>query len=156
MKMTGQLNTPVISGVSVPDRKAVETLYRAFTEGVDFLDKAVTSDWKDIPLAPGQEPGRDGMKPLIKAFQAAFSDLNIIIHEMIGGPGRVAVRAEITGTHSGEWFGIAASGREFRIPIHEFHYVENGKVTHTWHLEDWFGWLHQVGALPAADKGEAQ
>ncbi|WP_278371475.1 ester cyclase, partial [Thalassospira xiamenensis] len=105
--MTEQINKPVITGVSDPDRKAIEVLYRAFSEGADLLDEAVCSDWQDIPLAPGQAPGRDGMKPLIRAFQAAFPDGKIIVHEMIGGPGRVAVRAEITGTHLGEWFGIA-------------------------------------------------
>jgi len=156
MKMTKQINKPVITGVSDPDRKAIEVLYRAFSEGADLLDEAVCSDWQDIPLAPGQAPGRDGMKPLIRAFQAAFPDVKIIVHEMIGGPGRVAVRAEITGTHSGEWFGIAPTGRAFHMPIHEFHYVENGKVTHTWHLEDWLGWLYQVGAWPITDQEAAQ
>lgn len=154
--MTDQINTPAITGVSDPDRNAIEALYRAFSKGADLLDEAVCSDWQDIPLAPGQEPGRDGMKPLIRAFQAAFPNVKIIVHEMIGGPGRVAVRAEITGTHSGEWFGIAPTGKAFRMPIHEFHYVENGKVTHTWHLEDWLGWLYQVGAWPITDQEASQ
>ena len=136
--MTEQINKPVITGVSDPDRKAIEVLYRAFSEGADLLDEAVCSDWQDIPLAPGQAPGRDGMKPLIRAFQAAFPDGKIIVHEMIGGPGR------------------APTGRAFHMPIHEFHYVENGKVTHTWHLEDWLGWLYQVGAWPITDQEAAQ
>lgn len=67
---------------------------------------------------------------------------------MVGGPGRVAVRLEITGTHLGEWFGVAPTGRRFVLPLHEFHHIENGRLTHTWHLEDWFGWLNQVGAWP--------
>jgi len=49
---------------------------------------------------------------------------------------------------AGEWFGIAPSNTAFRMPIHEFHAIEDGKITHTWHLEDWFGWLNQVGAWP--------
>ena len=37
------------------ERQAVETLYRAFSDqNPDLVDKAVTPDWKDIPLAPGQ------------------------------------------------------------------------------------------------------
>ncbi|MDP2698729.1 ester cyclase [Thalassospira sp.] len=154
--MTGKINAPQIFGISDTDRNAVELLYRAFSDGAHLLDEAVTPDWQDIPLAPGQVPGRDGMKPLIEAFRAAFPDVQIIIHEMIGAPGRVAVRAEILATHHGEWFGVAPTGKTFRLPIHEFHYVENGKVTHTWHLEDWLGWLFQVGAWPVADKEVGQ
>jgi len=88
------------------------------------------------------------MKPLIQGFLAAFPDTRIVIHEIIGAPGRAAVRAEITGTHQGEWFGVAPTGKAFRMAMHEFHHIENGRITHTWHLEDWFGWLNQVGAWP--------
>ena len=136
------------AGLADGDRIAIETLYRAFTEhDPDLLDKAVSDDWWDIPLAPGQAPGREGMKPLIRAFSAAFPDARVTIYELIGAPGRAAVRGEITGTHKGEWLGIAPTGSRFTLAIHEFHHVHNGRITHTWHMEDWFGWLHQVGAM---------
>lgn len=147
--MTDTANETQVFGVTDEDRVAVETLYHAFEGRPDLLDEAVTTDWQDIPLAPSQQPGWDGMKPLLAGFVAAFPDLKINLHEIVGVPGRVAVRAEITGTHDGEWFGIAPTHQRFVVPIHEFYRVENGQVTHTWHLEDWFGWLNQVGAWPA-------
>ena len=141
--------TPHINGVTDPERRAIETLYRTFNEGKpELLDRAVTSDWQDRPLAPHQAPGRDGIKPLIAEFKTAFPNLNIRILEMIGASGRIAVRAEITGTHIGKWFGVPPTGKSFAIPIHEFHHIENGRITHTWHLEDWFGWFNQIGASP--------
>jgi steroid delta-isomerase-like uncharacterized protein len=140
-------------GLTSDELRAVETLYRAFSEGnPDLLDEAVAADWKDVPLAPHQAPGREGMKPLIEEFRAAFPDIKITIHEIIGAPGRAAVRASMTGTHTGPWFGVAPSGKSFQIPLHEFHHIANGKLTHTWHLEDWFGWLLQMGAWPAHTK----
>jgi steroid delta-isomerase-like uncharacterized protein len=150
LKMNQSQNNPLAEkGLAEQDRLAVETLYRAFSEGKpELLDQAVSADWQDIPLAPGQAGGREGMKPLIRSFVAAFPDVHIKIHEIIGSAGRAAIRGEITGTHKGDWFGIAPTGRTFSIPIHEFHHIDNGKLTHTWHLEDWFGWLHQVGAWP--------
>jgi predicted ester cyclase len=144
---------PEVFGIGAQDRRAIETLYRAFSEhDPSLLDHALTPDWEDIPLAPQQRPGREGMKPLIEQFIAAFPDLTVRIHEIIGAPGRAAVRAEIAGTHVGEWFGVAPTGKRFVLPIHEFHRVENGRVTRTWHLEDWFGWLNQVGAGVAAQE----
>lgn len=139
------------TGLPRDEQRAIETLYRAFSEqNPDLLDEAVTSDWQDIPLAPGQGPGPGGLKPIIRAFIAAFPDIRITIKELIGAPGRAGVRAEITGTHKGEWFGIAPTGKAIRIPIHEFHHLKGGRITHTWHLEDWFGMLNQVGAWPPA------
>jgi len=142
-----------IFGVSAQDRRAVETLYRAFSEhDPNLLDETVTPDWQDIPLAPHQAPGREGMKQLMCGFIAAFPDARVTIHEIIGAPGRAAVRAEISGTHRGEWFGVPATETQFVLPIHDFHRIENGRLTHTWHLEDWFGWLHQVGAFGASNE----
>lgn len=150
--MTDPPNTSRLNGLRQEDRLAVETLYRAFSGRPDLLDEAVAEDWQDIPLAPGQAAGREGMKPLIAGFNAAFPDAEVTIHEMFEAPGRVGVRAEITGTHSGEWLGIPPTGRRFAMALHEFHYVENGRVTHTWHLEDWLGWMRQVGAVPAMEE----
>lgn len=141
-----------VSHVPPAIRRVLETFYRAFSDQQpDLLDTVCTPDWQDIPLAPGQGPGPDGLKPLIRAFIAAFPDIRITIHEMIGTAERVAVRALITGTHRGTWFGIAPTGRPISMAIHEFHHLEDGRLTHTWHLEDWFGFLHQVGAWPTGD-----
>ncbi|MFS8110602.1 ester cyclase [Rhizobium jaguaris] len=145
-------NTFPVTGLSATERKSIETLYRAFSDNnPDLLDEAVTSDWQDIPLAPGQGPGPAGLKPIIGAFIAAFPDMKITIKEIIGAPGRAGVRALITGTHKGEWFGIAPTNKTVSIPLHEFHHLENGRITHTWHLEDWFSMLQQVGAWPPAE-----
>ncbi len=131
------------------ERKAIETLYRAFSDkNPDLLDEAVTPDWEDIPPAPGQGPGPDGFKPMVRAFCEAFPDIKVTIKEMIGASGHASVRAEITGTHQGEWFGIAPTGKMISVPVHDFYHLQDGKITHTWHLEDWFGMLHQVGAWP--------
>lgn len=137
------------AGLTQEEQALLRTFYRAFGGEPDLLDQVVAPDWQDIPLAPGQDPGPGGAKPIIRAFAAAFPDLEIVAHDMFGASGRVGVRAEITGTHTGPWFDVAPTGRTFRIPLHEFHRIENGRLTHTWHLEDWFGWLNQVGAWPA-------
>lgn len=146
-------NPTASGGLADSDRAAIDTLYRAFSDhDPDLLDEALTEDWQDIPLAPGQVTGREGMKPLIRAFSAAFPDARVTVHEVIGAPGRAGVRGEITGTHKGEWFGIAPTGARFMLPIHDFHHVREGLITHTWHMEDWFGWLHQVKAMGAGEQ----
>jgi predicted ester cyclase len=137
------------TGVSEQDLATLKTFYRAFSGQHDLLDDCVTADWQDIPLAPGQEPGREGAKPLISGFSAVFADLKIEIIEMIGVPGKIAVRGVMTGRHVGELFGVAPTGKSFSLPIHEFHTIEDGRLTHTWHMEDWLGWFAQMGAWPA-------
>lgn len=128
---------------------AVQTLYRAFSEqNPDLVDAVLAPDWDDIPLAPGQEPGPAGIKPIIRMLAAALPDVQITIHDTVQQPGKVAVRAEISGTHLGELFGIAPTGKKVSFRLHEFHTLADGLVTTTWHMEDWFGLFLQLGQFP--------
>ena len=143
------MTTTSWQALSAAELQALESFYQAFSDNQpDLINQAVSSTWQDIPLGPGQEPGPEGIKPLLAQLRRAFPDLTIVIHEIMGSAGRAAVRAEIRGTHQGEWLGIAATNRPIHVPLHEFHHLENGRITHTWHLEDWFGMFHQLGALP--------
>lgn len=132
----------------------VDTFYRAFAGQPDLLDDVVTPDWADIPLAPGQAPGPDGAKPIINRIAASVSDFSIVVHDIVDGrdhdgTGMIGVRAEMRGIHSGELFGIPPTGASFKVPVHEFHHVAGGRLARTYHLEDWFGFFNQIGAVPA-------
>ena len=132
------------------ERKAVETLYRAFTEqNPDLVDTVLARDWKDIPLAPGQVAGREGIKTIIRSVAQAFPDLKISLEDMVQEPGKIGVRAELSGTHRGAFFGIAATGKHVSFRLYEFHTIKDGRVTATWHMEDWFGLFLQLGHFPA-------
>ena len=132
------------------ERLAVETFYRAFSDkSPDLVDEVLASSWDDIPLAPGQGPGPEGIKPIINSVMRAFPDVQITIQDLIQVPGRIGVRAEISGTHLGELFGIAPTGKKVSFRLHEFHELEDDRVTKTWHMEDWFGLFLQLGQFPA-------
>jgi hypothetical protein len=46
----------------------IGTFYKAFGQA-ELLDAVLTEDWDDIPLGPGQEPGRAGARTLIQRFK---------------------------------------------------------------------------------------
>ena len=142
-------SSPDLSRQLRAERIAVETLYRAFSEQApDLVDAVLAPGWDDIPLAPGQASGPAGIKPIIRSIAAAFPDVHITVHDMVQEPGKIAVRAEISGTHLGELFGIAPTGKKVSFRLHEFHTLVNGLVTTTWHMEDWFGLFLQLGQFP--------
>ena len=155
MSETVTLQSSTLSAMEV---RAITTFYQAFTDhNPDLLDGVCAADWKDIPLAPGQGPGPDGLKEQITSvFLKAFPDLRIVVHEIFGSHGMAGVRASITGTHLGEVMGVAPTGLPVDIALHEFHYLKDGRLTHTWHLEDWFGMFKKIGAWhpPAADTSQ--
>ena len=145
------------SALTPQEMRSIENLYRAFTDrNPDLLDEACTPDWQDIPLLPGQGPGPQGLKDFVPMFLQAFPDMKIAIHEIVGSAGRAGVRASIVGTHLGEIFGVPATGKAVDVALHEFHHLRNGRISHTWHLEDWFGMLNKIGAWPPTADGAKQ
>lgn len=132
------------------EREVVETLYRAFNEhNPDLVDAILAHDWDDIPSAPGQAVGPEGIKSIIRSMSEAFPDIEITIHDMVQEIGKIGVRAEISGTHEGAFFGIAATGKHVKFRLHEFHTIKDGLIATTWHMEDWFGLFLQLGEFPA-------
>ncbi|WP_051161765.1 ester cyclase [Nocardia brevicatena] len=134
----------------------ITTLYRGLSGDVGLLDDVMDPDWFDD--SPGPAPGRAGIESLVAAVDHAFTGFTIVVHTIVDGRGAdgngmVAVRGEMRGVHEGEWLGVPATGRAVRIRIHEFHQIAGGLVVRSWGLEDWFGWLRQVGAVDIGGPG---
>jgi predicted ester cyclase len=137
------------AGLSVVELGSINKLYQAFNDRrPELLDEACWSDWEDVPLAPGQQPGVEGFKKLMPVFFAAFPDLRIEVDEIIGAAGCAGVRARLLGTHLGMLFGVSPSGQRVEVRMYEFHHLRDGRVSHTWHLEDWFGMFQRIGCWP--------
>ncbi len=141
--------TAGISGLSEAETQSIEKFYRAFNERKpDLLDEACWPDWEDKDLTPGQEASVNGFKKLMPMFFAAFPDLRIEVDEIFGASGRAGVRARMVGTHQGEIFGVPGSQQPIEVRLYEFHHLRGGRVSHSWHLEDWFGMFQRLGTWP--------
>ena len=136
----------------------IGSFYESVSGKTELLDAVMTDDWHDIPPAPGQEPGRAGARALIEGLNKAFSDLRAVVEEIIDargvdGNGTVGVRAKMRGVHTGELFGIAPTGRETEVRLHDLHQIVEGRIVRTHHMEDWLSWFQQVQSWPSTAAG---
>ena len=53
--------------------------------------------------------GPDEFKPFHEIFRSAFPDLHVTVEDVIAEGDKVAVRCSVSGKHSGDQLGIAAS-----------------------------------------------
>ena len=132
----------------------VRRLYEAMSAGnADLLDEILADDWEHIPLPPGWKAGREGYKTVGLPFlRATFPDFEVTNEDIIvsADGSKVAVRSVSRGTHSGEVLGIPATGEKFAFRAFDIHQLENGKITKSWHLEDFFALAMQLGAQVVA------
>ena len=128
--------------------EAVKLFYRAIgTNQPELFDQVLAPDWQDIPLGPGQSPGRDGFKPMVAGFHQTFHDLKITTDDIICSGDKIVVRSTLEATQAGDFGGFPPMGRRFTIMAIDIHQLGNGKIIKTWHLEDWLGGLFQMGAF---------
>jgi len=90
-----------------PSEQAVQTVIDAFYQAVekksvDLLRTVVTPDWEYIPEPSGVAPGPDQMIPVFRNLATALPDMRITILDTLIHGDRVGVRAEVSGTQSGE------------------------------------------------------
>ncbi|PKV50648.1 putative ester cyclase [Aquimarina sp. MAR_2010_214] len=137
-----KITNTTVRAITKEEIEAIKLFYDAWKKKQpELLDEVCTPNWQDIPLAPGQKEGPIGLQEIMKKLIETFPDIEIIIHEIFGTHERAGVRAELIFTHDKELLGIPPVNKKVTIALHEFHYLKDGKLTHTWHLEDWFGLL---------------
>lgn len=100
-----------------------------------------------IPTPPGGE-GAQGMLDTIAFLGQVVPDLTWEPQEIIDlGDGRFVVRSLFRGTPVGPFFGVEpATGKSFEAMSIDIVTVEDGRITLTYHLEDWTGAIAQLTA----------
>ncbi len=115
------------------------------------MDTAGEFVWEDVveqvPL-PGQGPGLEGLKDVLRGMRSAFPDIDFSIEEQVCEGDKVASRFEWTGTHKAEFMGVPATGRQVRVWGVVIDRLEAGRIKYTRILMDALGLMMQLGALP--------
>ena len=82
----------------------------------------------------------------ISPFRSAFPDFTMRIVELVAEGDTVVGHFKCSGTHSGEWLGVAPTGRRFEDvdEIYVFH-IEDGKLASAVAVEDNLARMRQLG-----------
>ena len=102
------------------------------------------------PAQPAPVTGPEGVKESARGYRSAFPDLSFTIDQTVAEGEYVACRWTSRGTHKGELFGIAATGKEATVTGISIDRWQNGKIVESWVNWDALGLLQQLGAVPAA------
>jgi predicted ester cyclase len=83
-------------------------------------------------------------------FRAGFPDWRQEIDELVAEGDTVVARCRCRGTNSGEWLGMAATGRSMEVDEVWFFTVVGGRLDRMWSLEDTWSRLLQLGTASQA------
>ena len=109
--------------------------------------EVISPDVVSIPTPPGGA-GAKGMLNTIEFLGKVVPDLTWKPQEIIDiGGGRFVVRSLFHGTPVGPFFSVEKpTGKGFDAMSIDIVKVKDGRIVHTYHLEDWTGAIAQLNA----------
>jgi len=110
-------------------------------------EQVVTADYQTCwGVTPGGCWDREQSIKTINNFAKSIPDMKFDIKEVLVSGDRVIVRGEISGTPSGDLFGVPYGGKSFKILAIDIQTIKDGKISQTYHLENWMLAMGQLRA----------
>ena len=76
--------------------------------------------------------------------------MHFVVDDLIVGDGKAVARATVTGTHQGEFMGVAATGNRAEIQLIDIMgFGDDGLIHEHWGVADMLSLLQQIGAVSA-------
>jgi steroid delta-isomerase-like uncharacterized protein len=117
---------------------------------IDRMDEFLTEDFVDHEDFPGISPDREGAKQFFSMMRSAFPDFRMEIDDLLAQGDKVAVRFRMTGTHEGEFMGIAPTHKRIDVNGVDFlRIVDEERAAEHWGVLDAMALMQQLGAIPA-------
>jgi predicted ester cyclase len=139
--------------MSLEENKAI---VRRFIEAynkhnLDLFDDLVAPDFVDHAH---QQQGLESLKKIFNIAFIGMPDLHETIEDIIAEGDKVWVRLTYTGTHTGEWFGLAPTGKKVTAMMFAIYRIVNGKLVEGWFLTDDLAFSKQLGIIEYTEKGK--
>ena len=93
--------------IAFENRHDFDGIISTFGSAVAYEDQA----WRS------RYPGSDGIRTYYEEFLQACADLKVDVHEEHVCAEAIILEVTISGTHTGSWHDLLATGRHFAIPL---------------------------------------
>ena len=138
--------------MSLEENKAI---VRRFVEAynkrnLDLFDDLLAPDYFDHTSKVGVE----GLKQLMKMAFKAFPDFHETIEDIIAEGDKVWARITFTGTHTGEFMGIAPTGKKITTEMVDIFRIVNGKLVEYRDVNNNLDYLKKLGIIEYTEKGK--
>jgi predicted ester cyclase len=116
---------------------------------LELIDELYAPEYVDRTPQPGLAPTREGFKQFVTSLRTAFPDIRYTIEDSIECGNKFVHRVTAKGTMTGEFAGMAPTGKHATwTEIHIVRVVNEHVVEH-WGLTQELGMLVQLGVIPA-------
>lgn len=137
--------------MSVEQNKAVirRTMDEIWSKGnLSLIPELFTSDYTSYNSSGKNVLGHEGFKKMVEAARVAYPDLLCTIDQLVAEGDSVVCRYTLTGTHKGEYQGLAPTGKKVSVLCLFLTIMKDGKSAETWALGETLASYRQLGIAP--------
>ena len=117
---------------------------------IDRVDEFCTEDFVDHEEFPGIPSDREGVKQFFSMMRSAFPDFRVEVEDVIVEGDKAAARIRMTGTHEGEFMGVAPTHKRIDVQgVDLLRIVDEERAAEHWGVTDTATLMQQIGAIPA-------
>jgi steroid delta-isomerase-like uncharacterized protein len=100
------------------------------------------------PANPEEVRSPEGLRRYIEAFRSAFPNMQLSVEDQVAEGEKVLTRWTARGTHRGDFFDIAPSGKRLEMVGMSMDHFSGGRFVESWENYDALGMMQQIGAVP--------
>lgn len=130
----------------------VEKIYKeVYNKGnLDALDDLIDVNYLRHQPPMKNVQGLAAYKAFISEVRGAYTNLNMVLDEIITAGNKTVVRLTLTGKNTGKipTLRTPPTGREIAMPACVVSTWENGKIVEEWVYNDYLGLTYQFGVMP--------
>jgi steroid delta-isomerase-like uncharacterized protein len=135
--------------MSASNVQVVRDLIKNFFNGhrPDLAAEFFTEDFWWTGGSVGTVQGRDTYQSVMAGFWAGLPDAAAAEEDMIDAGDTVVARFTVTGTNTGELWGVPPTGKRVSWQAVMIYKFRDGKIAQQWAAEDWVAILSQLGQV---------
>ena len=107
------------------------------------------------PAGLGTVHGKEEYLKILKLFLSSFPDIKVTPEKILADDDENLVTTRYTwhGTHTGEFMGVAPTGRPVTVTGVSIYRIKDNKIVEEWFHQDLLGLMQQLGAAPMPGGG---
>jgi len=128
------------------NKQIVEEFYTEIINNRNF--EAIGNYLTDDFMHNGEQRGAAGQKQIVQYFLNAFSGIVNTIELSLAEGDLVCIHEKWTGKHTGEFMGVAATGKNISWTSTAILKIRDRKISQAWDENDLLGLFQQIGKYP--------
>jgi steroid delta-isomerase-like uncharacterized protein len=111
------------------------------------IDELVAPDAVIRTPLPIDATGPDALKRVWAMLYGIYPDIRLVVEDLIAEGDKVVGRTTVSGTHRGEFMGVAGTGKSVTYSEIFIFRIRDGRIVETWGVVDLYAQMKQIGVI---------